>query len=235
MLTAGSPAGATRSCANRQLAPFEAEYQVLRNGEPIGVAVSRLTRDGDQWTYAMETEANKGLAGLLGGHILELSRFYWVGGEPRAAAYRYEQGIRFKSRNHEAEFDWSRQEVRGEYQKKPYTLPLSPGQSDRMLVNLKLIHGLLHGQQQLVFDSVEKGRVERLTFQRNGQHEMDTPLGPMQTVVIERQHRNPMRQTRSWHAQALAYLPVRMQQIDRKDDEVIEMALVRVESSPCQS
>lgn len=238
LLTLSLPglADAALGCDGDQLPPFEASYAVQRNGKLVGQARASLKKHGENWIYRMDTEANRGLAGLLGGEISELSRFRMVDGAPQAREYRYEQGIRFSKRSARASFDWDRLLVAGEYRKDKFQLPLVAGQTDRMLVNLKLMMALKEGLDVLDFDSVDRGRVDRLSFERIDQPVMvDTPQGRLVTVQVSRLHRNPRRQTHSWHAPDFAYLPVRMQQIDSEDDETIEMTLKSWEWQHCQS
>lgn len=232
--TVSGAAWASLACTGDELTPFRAVYEVERNGKLMGSAEASLKKVDDLWVYRMDTEADRGLAGLLGGKISERSRFTMQGGRPVAREYRYEQGIRFSKRSARANFDWPRLQVSGENRDKKFTLPLVQDQSDRMLVNLKLMLDLSHGVTELEFDTVEKGRVERIGFERLAGPEMiDTPQGRLVTVKVARKHRNPERQTRSWHAPDFAYLPIRMQQVDAEDDEIIEMRIKRWSWEDC--
>lgn len=224
------------ACPENQLAPFSAEYEVYRNGRKLGQSVARLKKAGDLWLYEVDTEADKGLAGLLGGQVEERSRFQVLGSELRPVEYQYQQGIRFSRREGTAHFDWDRLVITGTYKKKDFELPLVKSQTDRTLVNLKLMRALAQGQQKIKFDTVERGRVDRMDFVRHPAPELlDSPAGRLDTVRVSRQHNNPKRHTDTWHAPELGYLAIRMRHEDGDDDEVIEMRLVRWERGDCRA
>ncbi len=236
-LLATADAGAARYfCTGGELAPYTASYEVRRNDKRFGSAEVTLTREDDAatWTYTMETKAAKGLAGLLGGQVLERTWFEYVDGKPRPLRYRYERGTSFSKRSTFAEFDWRRRRASGNYKKNEWALPLAEHQTDRMLVNLLLIQALAREAPRLSFDTVEKGSVDTLSFVRDGQIEIETGSGTYRTVAVEREHRNRNRETQSWHAPELAFLPVRLRQIDGDDDETIELILESVEFEPCR-
>ncbi len=222
-------------CPAQQLAPFSARYDVYRNGRLLGRSEATLKKSGAQWTYRVSTEANRGLAGFLGGKITERSQFELAeDGTLLSLDYDYQQGIRFSRREGRARFDWDRLQVEGVYKKKDFTLPLVAGQTDRMLINLKLMRQLAEGQQQFAFETVERGNVRQHTYTRTDEISVtDTSEGKLQTVLVNRHHSNPRRQTRSWHAPKLGYLPVRLEQVDGDDDEVIEMRLTEWICEPC--
>ncbi|MEM7708322.1 MAG: DUF3108 domain-containing protein [Pseudomonadota bacterium] len=224
-------------CPAQQLTPFSARYDVYLNGRLLGRSEASLKKSGAQWTYRVSTEANRGLAGFLGGKITERSQFELADdGSLLSRDYDYQQGIRFSRREGRARFDWDRLQVEGVYKKKDFMLPLVAGQTDRMLINLKLMRQLAEGQQQFAFETVERGNVRQHTYSRTDEVTVtDTSEGELQTVLVNRHHSNPRRQTRSWHAPKLGFLPVRLEQIDGDDDEVIEMRLTEWVCEPCPS
>lgn len=235
-LAAASGAGAeTFNCPDGALAPFTAEYEVRRNDKRLGTAEVELEREGGSWTYTTKTKAERGIAGLLGGQVLELTEFDYERGEPRSRRYRYTRGVALSKRSTFAEFDWGQMRASGNYKKKEWSMPLEPGQTDRMLVNLLMMRALKRNVPRLSFDTIEKGRLERLSFVRDGSAEVDTSTGRHATIAVRREHQNKRRRTESWHAPKLNYLPVRLRQIDEEDDETIELTLEAFELQPCQS
>ncbi len=236
LLPATQPYATPVSCPETQLAPFTARYSVYRNGKLLGNSEAQLKKSGDRWAYQVTTEADRGLAGFLGGKIAEKTEFQVdSSGALQSLFYEYQQGIRFSRREGKAYFDWDRLEVQGVHKKKDFQLPLVEGQTDRMLLNLKLMRKLAQGQQEFAFDTVERGKVDRLGFIRSSEQALvDTPEGRLAAVVVSRTHRNPKRHTRSWHAPDLGYVPVRMEQINDDDNETLEMHLTSWQSQPCE-
>ncbi len=235
LATSSPPQAAPLSCPEHQLAEFLANYEVLRNGRLMGWSEVRLRKSGNDWSYQVTTEADRGLAGLLGGKVTETSHFRITeAGELQSMAYEYQQGIRFSRREGKARFDWDRLQVEGVYKKDSFQLPLVKGQTDRMLLNLKLMRLLSQGAQRFEFETVERGTVKQMAFHRSEQQALiDTPEGRLATIMVSREHRNTKRHTRSWHAPELGYLPVRMQQVEDDDDETIEMRLTGWQREPC--
>jgi hypothetical protein len=195
------------------LAPFNADYQVQRNGKELGRATLTLRPAGDgTWEFSERTEGTKGMASLLGVDVTEQSTFRWRDGMPEGLDYRYDQHTALKSRQRSTRFDW--------------TAPLDESAMDRNLVTIALMAALKAGAHELSFAVVDKDRVSAQRYVRGARESLSLPAGRIEAVRIDRQRENSRRTTTLWLAPRLDWLPVQIEQVE-KNGETITLQLAR--------
>lgn len=211
------------AAAPAAIRPFHAEYATLQNGSELGRTTLELrdNRDGS-WTLRSETNGTAGLAKLAGIHIVETSRFRWQDGRPVALTYDYRQDGAFKQRTRHATFDWKANQVRvtegGEHR-----YATVPGLIDRQSVTLALAADLLRGATSFDYSVAVKDRVEEMRYVRGAEETLNVPAGAYRAVVVQREgdaDDDRRRVARSWFAESLGWLPVQIEQADRKGDTV---------------
>src|SRR5512146_3075237 len=122
------------------VAPFQADYEVLRNGKELGRATLTLRPAGDgTWEFNNQTKGTKGMASLLGVDVVEKSTFRWHDGQPEGLHYSYSQEAAIKSRERSTEFDWRTHEAQSRDGKNVWTAPLQNSAIDRNLVTVALM------------------------------------------------------------------------------------------------
>src|SRR5512144_898338 len=100
-------AGVAGAADSAPIQPFQADYEVLRNGKELGRATLKLRPAGDgTWEFSSQTKGTKGMASLLGVDVVEKSTFRWRDGQPEGLHYSYSQEAAVKSRQRSTEFDW---------------------------------------------------------------------------------------------------------------------------------
>lgn len=208
----------TADCGE-SLHPYQAKYDVYRNGKLLGTSSAELSRAAnDHWFYQMSTKATKGMGGLLGGKILESARFTEVAGVLRAERYDLLQRFAFSKTKRSAEFDWGQKLVVGKNKRKKWQLALTGDEIDRLSANLRLRQQLAAGKTQLRFKTVEKGELKIRDFEAREAETVVTGLGEMLAIPVHRKHENSKRTTITWHSPQLGYLPVRMEHAKQGDD-----------------
>jgi hypothetical protein len=115
--------------------------------------------------------------------------------------------------NHwQASFDWQNGEIRivnddGE----PLLLEL-PGESiDPLTLKLEMRRRLAEPEPDLRFLMVEEDEIDEQNFRVLPNEWLETSLGCLETVPVEKIRRNSKRYTRAWHAVELANIEVRME------------------------
>ena len=204
------------------LAPFHAEYVALRNGDPLGKTTLELSdnRDGT-WTLRSETRGTSGLAKLAGVHIVETSRFRWHDGRPEAIDYSYKQDSAIKNRTRQATF--ANGEVEVEEGGQTFRYAIVPGLIDRHAVTLALATDLKRNAQAFDYKVAVKDRVEDMRYERGGAESLEVPAGTFDTVLMRRVGEpgtDRKRVARSWFSEKLGWLPVEIEQSEKKGDTI---------------
>jgi len=224
-LLALAATAAAAAAAPAPLAPFQADYVVLRNGKELGHATLTLREaQGGTWEFSNETRGTKGMASMLGLDIVEKSTFRWRDGLPEGLQYRYEQHAAIKSRKRSADFDWNAREARNSDGKNDWVAPLERSAMDRSVVTLAIMARLKAGSHDLTFPVVDKDRVAEQRYVQGAQEALSLPAGRFDAVRIERQRDDASRTTISWFAPARGWLPVQIEQVE-KNGETVTMQL----------
>jgi hypothetical protein len=216
------PASATEPSP---LQPFQADYQVLRNGKELGRATLTLREIGNgSWEFSNQTKGTKGMASLLGLDVVERSTFRWRDGLPEGMQYRYSQQAAIKSRERSTDFDWNTKQAVSRDGSNSSTAPLQGPAMDRNLVTLALMAKLKSGAASLDFPVVDKDHVSTQRYVTGAHETLSLPAGTIEAVRVDRQRDDNRRTTTSWFAPQRSWLPVQIEQIE-KNGETVTMRL----------
>ena len=208
-----------------EIPPFALEFEVSRNGKPLGEAALTLERlNSEAWLFRSHTEGTKGLASLAGVDIDERSEFRWADGKPQTLRYSFSQKMRFNSKQRALSVMPNAERVSGRDGNEDYTLPYEPGLLDRNLVVLALAVDVAKDIEKLEYRVADKRRVESNQYRVAGTEKLETPRGTLDAIRVERIRRGSGRQTTTWIAPSLGFLPVRIRQIE-PDGDTIDMTL----------
>ena len=217
-------ANAPAFAADTAIRPFHADYATLRNGSEVGRTTLDLADNGDgSWTLRSETKGTSGLAKIAGIHIVETSRFRWKDGHPEALVYDYKQEGAFKQRARHADFDWKANEVQVSEGGKDFRYATTPGLVDRQSVTLALASDLMHGASTFNYKVAVKDRIEDMRYTRGATETLKGPAGEFKAVLMQRDGEpgtDRKRVARSWFAESLGWLPVQIEQTEKKGDTV---------------
>jgi hypothetical protein len=223
-VTVASTAPAAPTRADTPPAPFRAEYLTLRNGETLGRTILELRDDRDgTWTLRSETRGTSGLAKLAGINIVETSRFRWRDGRPEAIEYDYRQDSAIRRRTRHAEFDGATGEVRVEEGGETFRYADAPGLIDRHAVTLAIANDLKRGSTRFDYNVAVKDHVENMRYERGGRETLAVPAGTFDAVLMRRVGEpgsDRRRVARSWFSEKLGWLPVQIEQTEKKGDTI---------------
>lgn len=221
-------AGAAGAADPSPLPPFQADYQVLRNGKELGRATLSLQQGANgTWEFSSQTRGTKGMASLVGLDIVEKSTFHWRDAMPEGLRYSYAQDAAIKSRQRSTEFDWTAHEARSSDGKGSWVAPLRGNAMDRNLVTVALMSALKSGSTDLTFPVVDKDRVAEQRYVVGGREPLSVPAGSIEAVRVDRQRDDGRRTTTSWFAPQRGFLPVQIEQVE-KNGETVTMKLAAV-------
>lgn len=199
------------------LAPYSAEYDVIRNGKTLGSSRTSLERIGAAWRYRAETTGDRGMASLLGLRITQRMDFDWVGGMPRPLSSEYDQKATLGNRNVKVDYDWAARSYHLVDRKGEYDHPLPDGTADRYGSGVFIAAKLASGETDFTLPVAHADGVRDWRFRIAGVEGVETPSGAIRAVKVERVRDDDERRTISWHDPARGYLVVRLLQDEDGD------------------
>jgi len=216
---------AVHAADETSLQPFALDFAVSRNDKPLGEArLSLESQAQGNWTFRTHTLGTAGLASLAGVEIDERSEFRWQAGRPETLRYAFDQKMRFKSRRRGITVMPQARRVSAHDDDGEYHLDFESGLIDRNLVVLAIATDLAAGREPLSYRIADKKKIDTQTYRVAGRESLRTARGEVETIRVERVRSQPGRQTTTWFAPSMHYLPVRIRQIE-PDGEVLDMQL----------
>ena len=213
-----------------EIKPFTAHYTVSKGSLPIGEMTRSLRVESDGvYVYESVTEPS-GLLGLLVKQkVIERSAAKLLNSSLRVEQYSYEKsGGNKPPKKVQLVFDWQERKVKDTVDGETRPMPATQGLTDILLYQLVLMMDLKEGKKPLEYPIADKHKFKTYRFDIAGEETLDTPLGKLKTVKVQRVPGADGKTTLIWCAPSLDYLPVRIEQ-DEKDDGTFSMTIKSVE------
>ncbi len=215
------------------LSEFEVVFEVGNNLVTAGSASLLLEKKGSLWNYSLNTKP-RGLFRMTGkGRITESSTFTVKETEdsltlqPQTYLYRQDKERR---RAVDASFDWRNNSVYHVYRGNKVTDTFEEPLLDRLTVTLLIMNSLRNGFDRFELPIFDTGRIKTVEFLTGENEELNTRLGKLDTIpVINRNASGGSRETTTWFAPALDYLPVKIEH-RKRGDLVARLSLVKMTS-----
>lgn len=208
--------------------PYTAEYEVLRNGAPMGRGtVSLRSEASDAWTLRSVTRGTEGLAGLAGATIVEQSSLRWVDDHPESSGYRYRQELAWRTRERSVEFDPAGNRIVSRDRRGEHVFAFAPGALDRQSVMLALARDLAAGKRDtLTYIVADRDEFGPERYRVGAEETVQTPAGALRALRVERLRDDSRgRTTVTWFGIEQGFLPVRVLQ-NEPDGKSFEMRLI---------
>lgn len=198
------------------LQPFNASYTADWQQLPFtGTAERHLQQQADgSWELAFK-------ASMLVAGVSESSRFVVNNNQLQPLRYTYNRSGLGKEKKTRQEFNWDRLQVTGHDKDGDYQLKLESGILDKSSYQLALQADVAAGTERLSYRVLDGDDLDIYDFRILGEELIETPLGSLNTVKVERV-RDPgqnMRKTTLWFAKDWSYLLVQLNQIERDGKE----------------
>lgn len=143
------------------LEPFIAQYQVFREGKPLGDATMQVVRqDEHRWRVDLRVHGTRGLAGLAGIRAEQSTVFDVADGHYRPLAQSVVRRSLFTRRQTVGVYDWASRQARWTGDVKDTRrapVPLQAGDLSGLLINLAVIRDAQPGRS-LHYRFVDDGR-----------------------------------------------------------------------------
>jgi hypothetical protein len=223
-----------QSIQEGDLSAFEVEFEVGNNLITAGTASLLLEKKDDLWHYSLTTKP-RGVFKLAGkGNISEVSTFKMVTDndltELQPQTYRFRQD-KERRRAVDATFDWNRRTIEHTYRGNDVTETFTDPILDRLTVTLLIMNTLRHDFQNTELPIFDTGRIKAVEFVYMGPEKLKTRLGTIETMrVINRNATGGSRETTTWFAPSLDYLPVKIEH-RKRGDLVARLSLIRMKNT----
>ena len=226
-------AATAQSINSDDIAPFEVAYEVGNNLISAGDARLTLSNEGDLWEYSLDIKP-KGVFKLAGkGWINEKSTFTLVESDgevflhPQSYQYRQDDERRRKV---DASFDWENNTVTHEYRGETVTETFSDPLLDRLTVTLLIMNSLRHDFEKAELSVFGSARIKQVDFINEGHESLRTSQGRIDTIRVKnRNATGGSRETITWFAPSLDYLPVKIEH-KKRGDLVVRLSLMSLEN-----
>ena len=209
--------------------PHRSVHEVLRNGSKIGEVHSELSRDEHGvWFFETETIATSRLAKMLRLSAEESAHFMWQEGHILPLTYRQINRAPLNTRYWQHQLDWSAGVSQAQTYEGELEIELESEILDPLTLRLQtaaLLHLPESTDDVLEFRVLERDQIENQRMERLGQEMLESKLGCFATQRWYRFRREgSSRNYRMWVAEALHWMPVRIDLSD--DDDAISLRLV---------
>jgi hypothetical protein len=212
------------SPASEAIAEYTAEYEVRYKGRRVARSEFSVAAAGaDEYLFTSSTRA-RGLLRLAAPNAaIERSRFVVADGSVRPLEFNYEDGSRKGEDNYAVDFDADagRGEVRLTGPAGDSTFPYAHGLLDRGSLQVALMRDLAACRLPGPYAYVDDGGIRTYEYARLDDQATETGIGTLATVRFEQQRAGSSRRTILWLAPALAFLPVRIEQVRDGETEAV--------------
>lgn len=189
--------------------PFEAQYKATYNGSEFEDMVSRKLERLPDGTYRHSYIADHLLYFLHEESILEMK-----GCHAQPLRYSSKRGNVFRKREKTVAFDWKQQVARYNDEGKKGEFKLVADTVDPMSVYLRIACQVTGELGVLTYPETDDDHIESREYRMLGRETIDTPSGKIETVRIEKVHKNKKRQTYLWLMVSNPVVVVRARQTD---------------------
>lgn len=210
------------SAALAQPKPFQAEYEVLRNGDRLGQSTIVYRRSGATAEFSTRTRGTAGLAALAGVDIDETSTLLWRNGRPETVNYRFRQKAAWSSRERSVVADAAGKRIVSTNKDQRFEFPYQPGVLDRHAVTLALMLDVGAGAQgTLQYLVADRANLEPQRYQVAAKVRLKTAIGAQPAVRVERLRDSADgKTTRIWFDSQHGFVPLRIIQDDGKGERI---------------
>lgn len=198
--------------------PFEATY----NAKALGFSATAFRRQilTEPEHYTLENSLSLIVLGANVGSVTETSEYKWQDGKIVPLHYEYEQtGLSASSER--IDFNWESGIARSFSDDESWQLTLNPGVLDKLSYSIQIGQDIAtKGLEEFQYEVLDEDKFDEHLYQITSSEVLETPLGKLNTVKIERiRSSESRRRTTVWLASDWDYLLVRLEQVSSSGTE----------------
>ena len=203
---------------------FNATYKLFSRGLEIAQMERSLQKQGeDGYTYTSITDTVGLVAMFHKDHIVEESRWKIVDNQIYPQYYTYIRNGGKKTRRINIDFDWSGRIINNVVNERRRQMPLRVGILDKLLYQYALMRDLGNNPAEITYEVTDGGKMKIYHFVKMEDELLKTPLGPVQTVKLQKVGQDDKSRLIFWAAPSLEYLPVKVESTDEDGHTTIAL------------
>ncbi len=196
---------------------FAIVYELTAGFLTLGEMHRTLYFDEEKQRYIYDSRAKPtGYAKMFTSNTLnEHSEWIIHENRPRSLRYTYDRTKSpfTEARHIDMRFDWDKKRVITKVNGDPWSLDIPDDTIDKLLYHLAVVYDLQNAQKNLNYTVADGGKIKHHTFELLGKETVKTKLGEFKTIKIKLPGK---RDTFIWCAAALDYLPVKLEQSEKR-------------------
>ena len=208
---------------------FSADFELYTHGMTVARTHWSVEPAGDDsFVYESRTEPAGFYAMISNDRVLARSVWRYVGDRLRSLGYRYVRTGGKKERDIAIEFDWERNLAHNTANGDTWNMPIPAETLDKLNYVLAMMGDLAAGKQEIDYLVADGGKLKAYRLEQLGFETIETSIGVMETVKVQRIRKGKKRETYMWCAPSLAFLPVKIEHRE-KDGTVVVMSIRSVQ------
>ncbi len=206
---------------------FEVRYHLNRQGLDIAEIHWKLQVQKDQDFRYTSKSKTIGIAKLFRDEqIIETSDWRFNQGNLQTLRYQYSRSGGKRKRQAEARFDWPQKRLHNTLNGKQWSVALSDRTYDKLNYLLALMQDLKQGQRMDQYQVADGSKFKTYEMHYLKEEPLESALGTIETLVLERHVKGSERVTRVWAAKSLHYLPIKIEH--REKGEIVTLNLTQL-------
>ncbi|HGX93180.1 MAG TPA: DUF3108 domain-containing protein [Candidatus Tenderia sp.] len=215
-------AGETATPTGAQPVPFTAVYLLTSGPLTLGKMTRTLSLSAEgHYIYNSHSKPIGYAKWFVSTELRERSEWILHDGQPRPLSYRYDRtGDKKRERHVHIRFDWEKMRVINSINNDPWQMSIPADTLDKLLYHLAVVYDLQQGKTTLSYHVADGGKLKTHTFEIIGNEQITTPLGTFNTLKLKTPGK---RDTIIWCAPELDYLPVQLEQKEKRGSLTMQM------------
>ena len=146
--------------------------------------------------------------------------------------YKYKRSLIGIKRTESQIFDWPNNRVQYSKGDKKKSVAVTPGLFDIITHKLQLRRDLQSGKEILAYPVISRGKLKQYVYEVVANEVLETAIGPLNTVKLQRIREDEKRQTVMWLATDWDYLAVKLEQIENGDSHQMKILNGQINNMP---
>lgn len=206
----------TRDTLTALWQPFTATYEIRSSKVPFTGRVERSLNQSPEGHWVASSKAK-----AFASKVQETSHFMITDGcQVKSTAFSYKRKVFGKTKDWSITMDWPEKQIHYKTKKQTQTLSLTTDTlADRLSEQFSVRCFVSMGAEAFTINTIRRDQLKTQSFKRMGQETLDTALGTLEAIKVEKEHDSDKRKTTLWFSPEHNYRLIKL--IQQDDDETL--------------